>query len=194
MEEDRMRGQIASSATRRLAAVEYARGIMPVITMALGANRKANGSFNMSGIARYLNDRGYPTPTEEGEFKSEQVSRVLFRTEETIEAFANIEFASEVRLLAMKAETNGTEPDADKIACLKAVRDRIVHEGKALGRQLRCEDVAPAVRMSLEETARLIIHQVNHRARKKGWDENREYGLGESFENWCRRVLEEALN
>ena len=190
MDIDQAKGRIRSAEVRRQACVDYAVAIMPVLRMGVGANRKANGSFNMSAIARWLNDREYPTPTGKGVFVSETVSRVLFKTEDTIADFAKIERDTSIWLFSK------THPRGDvkaETVRLEIVHDQTVAMGKALGRQLRCEDLAPVVRMTLEEAARLVMYQADYRGRHKRWDENREYGLGESFEAWSGRVLREAL-
>lgn len=197
MEEDRIRGGIATADQRKREAVAYARKVMPMMRQAIGATRKPNNDINMSAAARWLNEQTPPVSTFSGtgKFGAETVSRVIFKTEESVRSNAEYSCSLAVRLINQKAEEQGREPDAQEIARLEAERDAAIAEGVLLGRQLRCEDIAPIQAMTLEDAARLIILQVDHRKRGKGWDTNqRSFGDGVSFEAWVRDILLKTLN
>lgn len=186
MDEDRERGRIAANATKRRQAVEYARKVAPIVRQAVGANRRLDGTINLNGMARWLNDHG-TTSQRGGAFVAETVSRLLYKTEESVRHFATYEREKSVAILEYKGRAKASD-----IAALDAARDQAIAEGVALGRLLRCEDIAPVGKMVLEDAARLIIHQLDHRKRCKSWDTAQDYPLY-GFEDWCRTLLANAL-
>jgi hypothetical protein len=186
MDEDRERGRIAANATKRRQAVDYARSVLPIVREAVGANRRLDGTINLNGMARWLNDHG-TTSQRGGAFVAETVSRLLYKTEESVRHFATYERDKSVAILEYKGRAKASD-----IATLDAARDQAIAEGVALGRLLRCEDIAPVGKMVLEDAARLIIHQLDHRKRCKSWDETKDYPV-DGLEKWLVKLLGDGL-
>lgn len=190
MDEDRERGRIAANATKRRQAVDYARSVLPIVREAVGANRRLDGSLNNSAVARWLNDKEVPTPSGKGSFKSETVSRLLYKTEESVRHFAAFEHERSVEFVRYDAENSGRPIDSAEIARLDAELERAVAEGVLLGRLLRCDDVMPP--MGVEDAARLVVHQLDHHREFKRWDETTNFPT-HRFDDWCVEMLRKAL-
>lgn len=144
MDEDREKGRIIGTATKRKASIAYAKSVLPHVREAVLEARRSDRGESLRAIADWLNTRNPPVLTQKGRrFRAQTVSRLLYQTEEHIREAAEFEFKVAAGILRYKARALKQKPDAGEIARLEAERDRIIAEGVELGRQMRAEDVEP---------------------------------------------------
>ncbi len=139
MDEDRERGRIASTATKRKAAVEHAKLILPHVRAAIAEARRTDRGDSLRAIATWLNDRDHKT-LKGRNFRAQTVSRLLYQTEDYIRTAAEFEYGQEVAILRFNTKNDGSPVDRSQIARLQVERDRTIAEGVALGKSLRLED------------------------------------------------------
>ncbi|MEG8028967.1 hypothetical protein [Sphingomonas aerolata] len=191
-----MKGRLLANATKRREAIAYAKSILPAMRMAVAGTRRPDRPISLTAVARHLNEQE-PRVRSSGDcdFAPTTVSRILNGTEVAIEKNARQEYDFAVELLRVEAERTGKAIDASVKAALAAQRDQDIEEGKALGRRLRCMDGMEQEKPTLEDAARLIVHQLEHHRRYKRWDLDIGQGLGFGFgfNEWALKLLSEAL-
>jgi hypothetical protein len=140
MDEDREKGRIVGTATKRKASVAYAQQVLPHVRAAVLAARRSDRGESLRAIADLLNQR--EIKSQKGKtFRAQTVSRLLYQTEDHIRDAADFEYQVAAGMLRYKAKALKQRLDATEIAELKAERDRIIAEGVELCRQMRAEDV-----------------------------------------------------
>lgn len=196
MDEERERGRIAATATKRRESVAHAKAMMPHLHMAIKSARLTDRGASLRAIAEYLNTRAPPLRTLKGkEFGPESVRRMLLNTEKHIAKAAGFECYNAIRILEYKAKLAGTASSAElkaEIERLEAKRDADIAEGTALGHLLRLEDIGTRPKLTLQETAELIVYQHGYKRKRREWDDTKDSPI-DGFDEWAVDLLKKAL-